>query len=286
MRCIIAASLLLCGARAQLSAQGSTSTAGSQTVAGGGATGTVTSSGFGGLQLGQGFLSEADCAALIRQNARSEVQSVLPCECRTYSRDAVPCHPNCCPRANYYTGSDRCHSENTAEWTVTEQIICRPTTTQDNYRGDGVCLYDGGNPFDVRAEQGATIDSTIAATRIMFTLSKKAAHRCHDLVLSTCRADALGIDAEMRFYTNRDSDSSSGVPCWVTCPPQPLSECTIGECRYNRGRTHPFVTEWLVPQLVSGSAYLLSCAITASGTSAGSDSINQTQFLPSAFIVP
>eukprot|EP01062_Namystynia_karyoxenos_P050501 TRINITY_DN3929_c5_g1_i1.p1 TRINITY_DN3929_c5_g1~~TRINITY_DN3929_c5_g1_i1.p1 ORF type:complete len:380 (+),score=76.56 TRINITY_DN3929_c5_g1_i1:72-1142(+) len=276
--------------------QGVSTTAGSSTV--GGITGTLTSGAFGGLQLGQGFLSPDDCALLIAANLQKEVKDTLPCECRTFSRYAVSCHPNCCPRKYYYEGSDRCHTENEATWTVWEQAVCRPGTTQQNYPGDGVCLYNGGNPFDVLAQ--ADTRGPDAVTRLTFTLSKKPEHRCADLFVSSCATAPRGLPREFRSYSNRDSDDPVGEVCWSDCPPTPLEPCGIHHCYYNRGKTHPFVRSWVVPQLRSGTTYMLTCMITTSGTSAGSGgvdtdatageeeagNINQTQFLPSVFVVP
>lgn len=264
----------------------SQSTAQLQTVSagGGGASSTIASSGFGGLQLGADFLSPEACAALIAQQSLAEVATALPCECRTFSRRAVPCHPSCCPKAAYYEGGDRCHQENRLAWSVWEQRACRPSTTQENYPGDGVCLYNGGNPFDVIAHDVAER----AQTTLTFTLSKRAEHRCEDLVVSHCPAQRAADAA--RYRTERDSELAGEV-CWSECPPLPLRECEEHNCPYNRGRTHPFITSWTVPRLTTGHVYLLSCMTTANGTSADSGeatagNINQTQFLPTAFRAP
>ena len=239
----------------------------------GGATGTVMSQGFGGVQLGGGQLSESECQALRSANDIKEVADILPCECRYYSKQAVSCHPNCCPRGSY-DGHDRCHLSNEFDWTVYEQTVCRPPTTQENYPGDGACLYNGGNPFN--SEGSVDADGRIS---ISFVLSKKPEHRCDDLVLSTCYSEDPGQAASFRFTT------PTGQICWQHCPPKPYAACTSDECFFRRGRTHPFVRKWSVPSLPTGESYLLSCVVTAvtESTFATTSQVNQTQYLPAAF---
>eukprot|EP01060_Flectonema_neradi_P024852 TRINITY_DN33722_c0_g1_i1.p1 TRINITY_DN33722_c0_g1~~TRINITY_DN33722_c0_g1_i1.p1 ORF type:complete len:266 (+),score=32.68 TRINITY_DN33722_c0_g1_i1:33-830(+) len=243
------------------------------TDASGGATGTVSSQGFGGVQLGGGQLSEAECQQLRSANEIKEVADILPCECRHYSKKAVSCHPNCCPKGSY-DGHDRCHQSNEKEWSPYEQTVCRPPTTQENFPGDGACLYNGGNPYGVEGVIEA--DGTIG---IEFVLSKKSIHRCDDLLLSVCYSEDPGQATSFRFTT------ATGQVCWQNCPPQPFAACTENECNFRRGRTHPFVRKWSVPSLPSGESYLLSCVVTAAteSTFTTTSQVNQTQYLPTAF---
>ncbi|KAJ9464654.1 hypothetical protein DIPPA_24817 [Diplonema papillatum] len=198
-------------------------------VVSGASTGSL---GLGGVQLGSGLLTEADCLLLIEQG------DVLPCACRSEQPVATNCHPNCCE-------TDRCHTSHADEWSVYEQIVCRSSATQDNYRGDGACMYNGGNPYGVSAVPDGLV------TRLSFVLSKQSAHACENLFVAPCLEFQPDDKNAFRLFAD------DGRLCWQSCPPVPVESCTAASCRYHRGKTHAFVRHWAVPALQTGSVYAL-----------------------------
>ena len=222
----------------------------------------------GGVQLGDlsRVKTQGECQALVQAAV-----TPLPCECRYNDNRAASCHPHCCPL-------DRCYADNSPLWSPYEQAVCRPRVTLENFAGDGPCLYNGGNPFNVRATNATTALST---THLEFALSQRPEHRCVDLMLSQCGTGISVLPQDFKLKT------STGLVCKQSCPPLLLDTCTDVTCPYRRGRTHRFVRSWDVPQLTAGKTYLLTCVMIGErASSVMGSAVNETQYAPAAFTVP
>ena len=221
-------------------------------------------------------LTETECKAL----ETSLFQTSLPCECRqnteAESKIPTPCYPNCCPSSSSDTFfGDRCHEENTDDWSTYEYTICMPKPRAEYLSDAHTCHYKGNEPVIKNVETGSS------TTTLSFTLSDAPLLVCHTMYISQC-AERRSDNQNQRDFLGRSFCLDK--TCWLNCAPDPLAECVSdNECFYHRGRTGGSgVTQWVINKKLPPGSYALVCFTLRQHDAVGS-SLFQNQYAQTVF---